>query len=49
MIDFIVKDGDDIVGKYRRENQPNVPDHLSVEEVDNVSDNDVVEWWDEQA
>ena len=49
MDDFIIRDTNgDIVGKYRQMTEPNVPDNLSVEEVDDVSDYSVKSWWDEE-
>ena len=48
MKDFIARDDNGaIVGKWRRNDPPTVPDEYDVEEVDNGTDWDVDYWWNE--
>ena len=46
--DYILRDGEKIVGKYRTSSEPNVPEEYDVEVVDDVDDYDVDEWWNER-
>ena len=43
-MDFIVKNGDQIVGKYRSYKEPIVPNDLTIQQVNDVTKHDVEEW-----
>jgi len=45
---YVVFDGQMVVGKYESSKPPSVPDNLSVDEVSNLSDYEVEEWWFER-
>ena len=42
---YIIKENGDIVGKYVRTTEPDVSDKLDIEEVEDVRNHDVIEWW----
>jgi hypothetical protein len=52
MKDLLVRnESGEVVGKYRQHNEPNVPDRLTVSELnggESLGDYEVVEWWDKR-